>query len=265
MKELIDYTLHEMIQGPEQSNIKFGFDFLDDVAASTYRYGLTIIAGEVQIGKTAFVLNVVKNILQQKGSVLYISNRDTNKDIIRKLIGICAQVNPSHDGEYTEGEIADLQVASELLGHSNFALEYAHGESIEHVYRRATNELKKWDLIIVDDIQGFCGDKFSEGVFVLRRLAWECGCPIWALTNEKRAIKTVLGKNSLSMNRKNMLARRAILQNNLMFLTRDDYYRMPGQHDNTAKIMLKTRRMNGHFFTVENRLNVDMNTLRYWE
>lgn len=74
-------------RGKEEATIKFGFYDLDRLTYGARNSNLIIVAGRPSQGKSAFLENLLTNVLEQKKSVYYVSAESSKEEIMDRVVG----------------------------------------------------------------------------------------------------------------------------------------------------------------------------------
>lgn len=163
--------------------------------------GITVLAAQTSVGKTAFALNIARNVAQEK-NVLFFSLEQTEKQLFERLLSAEAEINSEEIR--TQAFLADkmgqaiLLKASESVQNALGRLyiddrAYVSTQYISSVARQKFIELGSLGLIVVDylhimkltdkknSVEGL-GDAVKE----LRALGKELGCPVLLLSQLRR-------------------------------------------------------------------------------
>lgn len=183
----------------EDTGTKTGFYDLDLMLH--HLEGLTILAAQTSVGKTAFALNIARNVAQDK-PVLFFSLEQTEKQLFQRLLSAEAEINSEEIR--TQAFHADAMSKALLLSASEsvqnalqrlFIDDTAHvtTQYISSVSRQKFVEYGNLGLIIVDylhimklnekknSVEGL-GDAVKE----LRALGKELNCPVILLSQLRR-------------------------------------------------------------------------------
>jgi len=184
------------------------FYYLDDMLSGFKPWELIILAARPAMGKTAFALNMLKNIaIDQKKSVAMFSLEMAAESLVDRIVSIVSSI-PMYKiskGKLEAEDFSDIGEAIELLGDSNIYLDdkdIATVPALRSKLRRL--KIEKWslDLVIVDYLQLmqgtiFIGNKVQEVSEIsrgLKQLAMELQIPIVALSQLSRAVESRIDK-----------------------------------------------------------------------
>lgn len=183
----------------EDHGLKTGFYDLDLMLH--HLEGITVLAAQTSVGKTAFALNIARNVAKEK-PVIFFSLEQTEKQLFQRLLSAEAEV----DGDEIRSQAfhADPMSKSILLAASEsvqnalqrlFIDETANvtTQYISSVSRQKFVEYGSLGLIIVDYLHIMrLNDKknsvegLGDAVKELRALGKELGCPVILLSQLRR-------------------------------------------------------------------------------
>jgi len=146
------------------------------------------------IGKTAFALNIVNNLIREEGHVAYYDLSRPVKETMKKLLGITANVNTALNKEYSRVERSQLEKAGELLQNSWLYMEHVYGDPIEKLHEKCLNMDPQLNLIVIDGAEHLLSakpadDSKDNDYWVnqeLQEMARNCRCPILLLKEPTR-------------------------------------------------------------------------------
>ena len=227
--------------GSEFTGLGSGFTHLDRITGGFQSGDLVIIASRPGMGKTAFALNLMKEIsVDRDGSPIALFSLEmTSLRLLERLISLQSNI-PSEkirDGNFTEAEWRDLNSSIEPLASAPIYIDDTPGLSIielKNKSRRLVSE-KKVKMIIVDYLQLMSaeirnktgGNREQEIALISRSLkliAKELSIPIIALSQLSREVERRGGVKRPVLS--DIRESGAIEQDAdiVMFLYRPDYY-----------------------------------------
>ncbi len=251
----------------EDTGTKTGFYDLDLMLH--HLEGITILAAQTSVGKTAFALNIARNVAKEK-PVLFFSLEQTEKQLFQRLLSAEAEV----DGEEIRSQAfhADPMSKSLILAASEsvqnalqrlFIDETANvtTQYISSVSRQKFVEYGSLGLIIVDylhimrlnekknSVEGL-GDAVKE----LRALGKELNCPVILLSQLRRKQQSD-GKESSKRPDLSDLRQSGEIEQSadvVIFLYRSSYFNQMGiiPDRDTVEVIIRKNR-NGRTGTVE--------------
>lgn len=187
------------------SGISTGYVDLDNITAGLQNSELVIIAARPSVGKTAFALNLVRNIIvEDKLSVLFFSLEQSRIELAERLLCSQSRVD-SHKirkGHLNSEDIGKLMVAGDLLRRTRLFIDDTPSRSMLQIAASARRLKKKHEkdggglrLIVIDYLQLIepenRRDPRQEQVAQISRrlkhLARELVMPVVALAQVNRA------------------------------------------------------------------------------
>ncbi|MFA7717543.1 MAG: replicative DNA helicase [Candidatus Absconditabacterales bacterium] len=232
----------DIVDHPEKAHEKkvfSGYRALDELLGGFKPSELLILASRPSMGKTAFALNVLKNVaVDQKKSVGLFSLEMSSEQIADRILSMVSGI-PMYKitkGRLDTEDFAVMGEAMELLSETNVFIDDKGSTTIPELkskIRRLKIEKCSLDLVIIDYLQLMSGtsssytgnrvQEISEISRGLKELARELEIPIMALSQLSREVeKRVDKKPQLSDLRESG----AIEQDAdaVMMLHREDYY-----------------------------------------
>lgn len=247
--ELVELALDELEEGRKKNTVSTGFGFIDEGPCELTGGSVHFLYGHHCAGKTSFALNLVNHTLRNKGFVMYFTNRESSKDLIKMLITISAGVRSEGRHKYSKDEISKIKEAGLFIRNSDLLISEAYAGSIEYIYKQCT--LKTPDLIVIDGYEGLfslsSGRDKGRINKLLRAMARMCRCHVLVLSeltvgigSERRTERLIMrGEDPKKIIR--ILSRhRKISFDEAMLIYRRDYYRLPEKHDNITTVVLTT-------------------------
>lgn len=161
--------------------ITTGYPELDNLTRGMRKGSLTVIASPPSLGKTAFALNIVGNLMRRKPEmpILYCSGL-SHTELAFRLLTILSGVVCGYDQDHHGDEIARLTGC--VAEQKNYPLFFEEcGTSFEKITGLCSE--KHIGFLIFDPVR-------QESLAELRRLARELDIPVLALVSLKRSEST---------------------------------------------------------------------------
>ena len=133
-----------------------GFDLLDKEIGGLRKQNFIVIAGEASVGKTAFIVNVMKALSTQTG-ILFFNFDQSNDEYASRMISRYSMVNnyAIRDGRIAKDEWPKIVEAVADLGQTNIHINEDSNlrlPDIVHLTKKYVLE-KKIEVVIVDYLQ----------------------------------------------------------------------------------------------------------------
>lgn len=232
----------DIVDHPEKAHNKkvfSGYRWLDEMLGWFKPAELIILAARPSMGKTAFALNILKNMaVDQKKSVAMFSLEMSSEQIADRILSMQSNI-PMHKitkGRLDTEDFAIMGESMEILSEANVFIDDKGSTTIPELKSKIRRlKIEKWnlDLVIIDYLQLMSGSnswysgnrvqEISEISRGLKELARELELPIMALSQLSREVeKRVDKKPQLSDLRESG----AIEQDAdaVLMLHREDYY-----------------------------------------
>lgn len=232
----------DIVDHPEKANnrkVFSGYRWLDEMLGWFKPAELIILAARPSMGKTAFALNILKNMaIDQKKSVAMFSLEMSSEQIADRVLSMQSTI-PMHKitkGRLDTEDFAIMGESMEVLSEANVFIDDKWSTTIPELKSKIRRlKIEKWtlDLVIIDYLQLMSGShswysgnrvqEISEISRWLKELARELEMPIMALSQLSREVeKRVDKKPQLSDLRESG----AIEQDAdaVLMLHREDYY-----------------------------------------
>lgn len=176
-----------------------------------------VLGARTSVGKTAFILNIVAELLKLKKRVLFFA-AENPKQIQRRLLSIIARVQMGRmDRAYTDAETKAISKAIAMIAGFDWLLDDTPAPSIAHIRAtaRRLHRERRLDMIVMDFIQlarathANPGDKravvdeVSKG---FKAMVGELGVPVVVLAQIRRLETTVDHKAKTTEEREPMLS-----------------------------------------------------------
>jgi len=201
----------EIVDNPEKINenrvMSWFFD-LDDMLSWFKPWELIILAARPAMWKTAFALNLLKNVaIDQKKTVAMFSLEMASSSLVDRIVSIVAGI-PMYKISKWQLEAEDFSnmwEAIEMLGETNIYLDDKDVATVPQIKSKLRRlKIEKWwlDLVIIDYLQlmqstNFMGNKVQEVTEIsrwLKQLAMELGTPVVALAQLSRNVESRIDK-----------------------------------------------------------------------
>ena len=225
--------------------ISTGFPALDEYTKGLKNGELIVVGGRPAMGKTAFMLNITKNLIINQKRVLYISLDKEADDIFKRL----AVITPSEDFarlviERSYVEILDysMQIISlELLNR----MIYRAIKNIERKYKCITSDAV--DLIVIDGIDNifFTNTRLLDKNIIhdvlvsLKDHALHYNCPVVITAGIKRNAEKRQNRRPL-IDDFNTINGKDDYIDEVIMLYRENYYNnSSSENDNTMELIIE--------------------------
>ncbi len=222
--------------------LETGYPRLDRVTNGLQPNSLIILAARPSVGKTAFVLNIIANIIRAKSEkvIAMFSLEMPSEQLVQRILATNTDIG-MHEyttGQISEGDINELWAAHMELGRSKVFLESVSMQTPGNIASRC-RQLKagegggRLDLVIIDYLQLMANDKdkerrsstrqtdVSDISRMLKIMSMELECPVIALSQMSRGIE---GRDDKEPRLSDLRESGAIEQDAdmVMFLSRED-------------------------------------------
>ncbi len=254
-------TLNE---DPERNaiGIPSGFTELDRMTAGFQKTDLIILAARPSVGKTAFALNVAKNVAIRSGeTVALFSLEMSTKQLTKRMIVAEAgfESEKMRTGRMEDDDWQKFTIAASTLSDAPIYIDDTVGMTV-HDIRSKCRKLKKekgLGMIIIDYLQLIAGraksenrqQEVSEISRTLKQIAKELDVPVIALSQLSRGVEQRQDKRPMmsDLRESGSIEQDADI---VAFLYRDDYYNADTEKKNIVEVILAKQR-NGPVGTVE--------------
>jgi replicative DNA helicase len=201
LEETFDRIDHRQIRGGSSiSGISSGYPDLDEVTAGFQNSEMIIIAARPSVGKTAFALNLIRNIaVDEKSTVLFCSLEQSRVEIVERLLCSHARVDAQklRKGVMNAEDMERLIAASGVMRNAKIFIDDSPGQGMLRIAANARrlklrNDLK---MVVIDYLQLIepenRRDPRQEQVAQISRrlkgLARELSIPVIALAQVNRS------------------------------------------------------------------------------
>nr|YP_009497585.1 DNA replication helicase [Astrosyne radiata]AWT40298.1 DNA replication helicase [Astrosyne radiata] len=197
---------------PSLSGLKSGFFNLDSLTQGFQKSDLIIIAGRPSIGKTAFCLSVIVNILKySKLPVLFFSLEMVKEQIIYRLLSMEANISQSrlYNGQLYYKDWVKLNRIVKIFAKLPLFIDDNFNLSMTNIRTKIKTffiENNKLGLVVIDYLQLMHNDKskkdtraqeLSEITRALKNIAREFKIPVIALSQLSRNIEVRANKKPI--------------------------------------------------------------------
>lgn len=255
-----------------QSGIRMGIAPLDKALGGMQPGQFIIVAARPSMGKTAFSLDIAKNVAKSGKKVGFFSLEMPSDQIILRMLASESMINSrtlfQPNRPLNQHNKTKLEIAQETIKKMQMRIDDSASLKIGELAWKArkAKETNGLDIIIIDYLQLIDSDSTSESrqqliseiSRQLKSLARELEIPVIALSQLSRKVEQRDSKRPMMSD---IRESGAIEQDAdiIMFLYRDDYYKNPEErssqsHSDLEVIVAKNR--NGQVGTI--RLGLDL-------
>ena len=221
----------------EVTGIATGYIGLDRMTSGLHADELIILAARPSVGKTAFVLNIAKNVAVNLNETVAIFSLEMGAEsLVERIICSHASINAGHlkTGKLTDEEYTQYFVATGVLAEAPIYIDDTPGIRVSEIRakcRRLKQERNNLGLVVIDYLQLIegngkesCQQEVSEISRNLKKLAKELKVPVIALSQLSRGVEQRQDKRPImsDIRESGSIEQDADI---VAFLYRDDYYR----------------------------------------
>ena len=221
----------------EVTGIATGYIGLDRMTSGLHADELIILAARPSVGKTAFVLNIAKNVAVNLNETVAIFSLEMGAEsLVERIICSHASINAGHlkTGKLTDEEYTQYFVATGVLAEAPIYIDDTPGIRVSEIRakcRRLKQERNNLGLVVIDYLQLIEGNgkesrqqEVSEISRNLKKLAKELKVPVIALSQLSRGVEQRQDKRPImsDIREYGSIEQDADI---VAFLYRDDYYR----------------------------------------
>ena len=221
----------------EVTGIATGYIGLDRMTSGLHADELIILAARPSVGKTAFVLNIAKNVAVNLNETVAIFSLEMGAEsLVERIICSHASINAGHlkTGKLTPEEYTQYFVATGALSEAPIFIDDTPGIRVSEIRakcRRLKQERNNLGLVVIDYLQLIEGNgkesrqqEVSEISRNLKKLAKELKVPVIALSQLSRGVEQRQDKRPImsDIRESGSIEQDADI---VAFLYRDDYYR----------------------------------------
>lgn len=237
--------------GQKLTGLQSGFNDIDKLTLGLQNEDLIIIAARPAMGKTAFVLNLARNVakLNNNPGIAIFSLEMSAEQLVHRLLTSEAQIDSQNlrRGNLSSQEINRLIVAADTLSRYEIYIDDTPGIKVTDVRAKCRKLFhsrdKKLGMIIIDYLQLLSGSdknsgnrqqEVSEISRTLKEIAREFKIPVIAVAQLSRQVESREDKKPImaDLRESGSIEQDADI---VSFLYRDDYYNKdsprPGQVD----------------------------------
>ena len=221
----------------EVTGIATGYIGLDRMTSGLHADELIILAARPSVGKTAFVLNIAKNVAVNLNETVAIFSLEMGAEsLVERIICSHASINAGHlkTGKLTDEEYTQYFVATGVLAEAPIYIDDTPGIRVSEIRakcRRLKQERNNLGLVVIDYLQLIEGNgkesrqqEVSESSRNLKKVAKELKVPVIALSQLSRGVEQRQDKRPImsDIRESGSIEQDADI---VAFLYRDDYYR----------------------------------------
>ena len=246
----------------EVTGIATGYIGLDRMTSGLHAEELIILAARPSVGKTAFVLNIAKNVAVNLNETVAIFSLEMGAEsLVERIICSHASINAGHlkTGKLTDEEYTQYFVATGVLAEAPIYIDDTPGIRVSEIRakcRRLKQERNNLGLVVIDYLQLIEGNgkesrqqEVSEISRNLKLIAREFNVPVIALSQLSRSVESRPDKRPVlsDLRESGSLEQDADI---VIFLYRDKYYDENSEKGDNAEVLIRKHR-NGSVGTVE--------------
>ncbi len=185
------------------------YDIFDKTTNGLQPGSLVILAARPSVGKTAFALNLVANLIRngnQNATVALFCLEMSREDLVQRLLSINTDITMGNlsSARITDEDYDRLWDAHVAESDCNIYLDYNSSATPAYISSqcrrlRSQSSSKKLDLVIIDYLQLMSNDKsnrnssrqtdVSDMSRALKNMAMDLQCPVIALSQMSRSIE----------------------------------------------------------------------------
>lgn len=246
-RNLVNTALDELQILTKRAITKAGYRFIDD--GRGWINQVYVLYGAPAIGKTAFALNIVNNVIREDGHVAYFDLSRPVKEDMKKLLGISAKVSTAFVTEYNRAEKARLEKAADQLQNSSLFMEHVYEDPIEKIHEKCLNIDPLLDLIVIDGADHLfsakhADDNCSNEYWInqeLQEMVRTCRCPVLLLKEPTGRVKKMLDHNMDGKTVLQELESENRIDGEVWLFQRADYNKTLEQHNYRTALTMKNR------------------------
>ena len=248
--------------GGNITGVSTGFEDLDYQTAGLQPSDLVLIAARPSMGKTAFALNIARDVfVKQKQCVAIFSLEMSKEQLVNRLFSMESHVDAQkiRTGDLTDSDWEDLIEGAGVIGNSRLIIDDTPGITVPELRSKCRRYKLEMDLklVLIDYLQLMSGSgrgndsrqqEISDISRALKALARELSVPVVALSQLSRAVEQRPDHRPMLSD---LRESGAIEQDAdvVMFIYRDDYYNADSERRGQADIIIAKQR-NGPIGTV---------------
>ncbi len=235
-KKLLDKVENTILNGyPEV--LKTGFQDLDSIIGNVEKGSIITIGGRPSMGKTAFAISILLNLLEQNEKCLYFSLEMTENSLIRRVIFNYAEVNTNraYQNCLTNKDISRIKISSEIISEFDLKI-YAESLNFENIKKIIEEE--KAEYIFIDYLQLINltskktrSEVINKILLELKQLAKENNCVIFILSQLSRYLENRIDKRPMLCDLRDSGGIEEV-SDVVLFIYREEYYHVLYDKDN---------------------------------
>lgn len=255
--EIARQTLEEIKQAylrkGSVSGLSTGYMDLDHLTNGLQPSDLILIAARPAMGKTAFALNIAKNVaLDQDKAVIVFSLEMSNTELMKRFFSMESKIDARRltAGNFSEEEYKEIIRTTGIMGNAKLILE-ERSNTISDIKSKCRKASKEQDiqLIIIDYLQLVSANRriesrqleVAEISRALKGLARELKVPVIALSQLSRAVEQRENKRPMlsDLRESGAIEQDADI---VMFLYRDEYYNKDTDKKGVSEVIVAKQR-----------------------
>lgn len=240
IREVMDMISKAASRTDGLSGLSSGFEGIDKMTSGWQNSDLVIIAARPAMGKTAFVLSMMKKMaIDMRQPIAMFSLEMSNAQLVRRLMGNVCEISGEklRNGQLKPNEWAQLDARVQTMNDAPVYLDDTSGLSIFELRTKARRLVREHDvkMIMIDYLQlmtasGANFNSRQEEVSIISRslkgLAKELDIPIVALSQLNRGVENREGNEGKRPQLSDLRESGAIEQDAdiVCFIHRPEYY-----------------------------------------
>ena len=200
MEKLIQEIVNYQEPCYKEEVLSTGYPELNSLTGGLRRGDLFVIASRPSIGKTAFALNIVRNMAlatKNPSCILFFSIEMTEEQITKRLLCLDAGVNEKEIQNLNQKDMTRISDAASRFANAKIFIDSCCGISTDKIREKCLNlyQRHKIDIIVIDYLQLIkfksqtnIQQQFSEIIQELKQLACELDLPVVVLVQLNREL-----------------------------------------------------------------------------
>lgn len=239
----------------ELTGLNTGFTTLNKFTLGLQPTELIILAARPSMGKSAFALNIARNVAKNPGKpvVAFFSLEMGSDQLVSRMLSSESRIHSTkiRTGSLNNLEWQQLSLAQESLSKLNIMFDDSGTVKVTDLRQkcRKLKQDKGLDLVVIDYLQLLSGstptsnrvNEVSEISRTLKEMARELKIPVIALSQLSRAVERRDNKRPLMADLRDSgsIEQDADI---ILFLYREDYYNKDAVNKNTVDLMIAKNR-----------------------
>lgn len=239
----------------ELTGLDTGFRMLNKYTLGLQETELIILAARPSMGKSAFALNIARNVAKLEGKpvVAFFSLEMGSDQLVSRILSSESRIHSTkiRTGSMNNLEWQQMSLAKESLSKLNIMFDDSGTVKVTDLRQkcRKLKQDKGLDLVIIDYLQLLSGsiptsnrvNEVSEISRTLKEMARELKIPVIALSQLSRAVERRDNKRPLMADLRDSgsIEQDADI---ILFLYREDYYNKDTVNQNTVDLMIAKNR-----------------------